>query len=308
MPKLVVCRGLPASGKSTFAFDWVNEDLSTRARVNRDTIREMLHFSQFVEGITEKAVIAARDHTIRGLLRSGYDVINDDTNLRSRNIRDLQRTAAFVGAEIDVVDFCSVPVEECIRRDRSRENGVGEEVINNLYLRYLKGKTLPLPIPDLNTSEIEMIPYSKPQPTERKYGQVVGPMRAVVVDIDGTLALMNGRGPYDEDRVGEDLPNKPVIDVVNKLAEQYFVIVVSGRHDSCKAITAKWLRENDITFDELLMRKTGDDRADWIIKYEIFDEHIRKFDVVGVFDDRQRVVEMWRQLGLTVFQVAEGNF
>lgn len=66
---------------------------------------------------------------------------------------------------------------------------------------------------------------------------------------------------------------------------------------------------NQVPFDRLLLRHTGDQRADNIVKAEIYDAHIEPhFTVIGVVDDRRNVVEMWRSRGLTCFQVAEGDF
>jgi hypothetical protein len=57
------------------------------------------------------------------------------------------------------------------------------------------------------------------------------------------------------------------------------------------------------------MRDIYDSRRDSVVKREIFEREVRdRYHVVGVFDDRMQVVKMWRELGLTVFQVAEGDF
>lgn len=73
--------------------------------------------------------------------------------------------------------------------------------------------------------------------------------------------------------------------------------------------TEAWLAFDEIPFDRLLLRRTGDERADNIIKVEIYDAHIEPhFDVIGVVDDLRSVVKMWRSRGLVCFQVAEGDF
>lgn len=77
----------------------------------------------------------------------------------------------------------------------------------------------------------------------------------------------------------------------------------------CDTMTEKWLLDNNVMYHKLHMRKTGDGRKDSIIKEEIFWEHIEpKYNVIGVFEDRSRVVDMWRSLGLKTFQVEYGNF
>lgn len=137
---------------------------------------------------------------------------------------------------------------------------------------------------------------------------------AIIVDIDGTLALRGDRTPYDWDRVGEDLPNEPIVDLVRALDNHLdpTIIYVSGRSDVCRAETMAWL-EKTVCYvgvnEPLFMREHGDNRPDYVVKREIFDKHIRGlYDVKYVIDDRETVVAMWRSLGLTVLQVAEGKF
>jgi hypothetical protein len=132
----------------------------------------------------------------------------------------------------------------------------------------------------------------------------------VLVDIDGTVANMVNRGPYEYNRVGEDLPNKDVINVVECLwKSSKTIIYITGREDSCYEETYKWLVENCPPFSNLYMRKTGDYRKDVEIKKEIYDNNIKNvFDVLCVLDDRKSVVDMWRSLGLTCLQVNDGDF
>jgi hypothetical protein len=134
-----------------------------------------------------------------------------------------------------------------------------------------------------------------------------------ICDIDGTLALHGGRGPFDWARVGEDQPNPPVVALVRALIRDgHSVIYVSGRMEQCRAETIEWLRRHVFGHDMaplLYMRPDGDYRPDDTIKREIYDRDIAPFHrVTGVIDDRAKVVAMWRSLGLTCVQVAEGNF
>lgn len=120
MATLVITRGLPGCGKTTYARAWVTEDREHRARVNRDDIRAMLDHGEFVKGVTEPRVLAARDALILALLGKGLDVICDDTNLPQRTARDLARLAKRARAGFEVVDLTGVPWEECIQRDAAR--------------------------------------------------------------------------------------------------------------------------------------------------------------------------------------------
>lgn len=137
---------------------------------------------------------------------------------------------------------------------------------------------------------------------------------AIIVDLDGTLAWMNGRGPFDWHLVGTDIPNRDVIDIVGAVSQMVDrVVFMSGRNKVCRVATLVWLNEHVIPElyapHELYMRADGDFRQDAIVKTELFDTHVRhRFDVRAVFDDRQQVVDLWRSMGLTCLQVAPGNF
>jgi hypothetical protein len=127
-------------------------------------------------------------------------------------------------------------------------------------------------------------------------------------DLDGTLALMGDRDPYDWSRVGEDLPNKPVVAVLRALSTETAGIgFVSGRKERARYQTELWIMANVLPDLPLLwMRGDKDQRADEIVKREIYEQGIAPyFEVQGIFDDRNKVVRMWRSLGLTCFQVAE---
>lgn len=309
MPTLIATRGLPASGKTTLARAWVADDPVRRARVNRDDLRAMLHDSAFVQQTgatpgTERSIMAARDAAVTSLLRCGLDVIVDDTNLRVRTVRDLRRLAVLAGADFEVRDLTNVPLEECLRRNANRTGvrRVPDDRVRDLYQRFVRGKPYPLPLPDEAGDAMGVaLPYVP----------VPGTPAAVVVDVDGTVALMRGRSPYEETRVHEDRPNPPVIAAVRAMyAAGYAVVFCSGRTEACRPATQTWLREHvAVPYAALHMRPVGDARKDTRVKAEIFDREIRhRWNVVGVFDDRASVVAMWRSLGLTVFAVADGNF
>jgi hypothetical protein len=261
----------------------------------------MLHggrlFTQWAEGQVTHAQRAA----VEALLRAHADVIVDDTNLRNKTVREWAEMAARLGATFEVHDFTDVPLEECIRRDTERPSSdqVGEEAIRRMHARYLAGRNLPLPVPFV--SPVSPAAYD-PDPDLPA---------AVLVDIDGTVALMNGRSPYDWTRVGSDLPNPAVVTAVRAMhAAGNAIVFCSGRDAVCRAETEAWLDLYvGVPYESLFMRPEGDGRKDAVVKREIFDQQIRdRWRIVGVFDDRQQVVRMWRALGLTVFQVAEGDF
>ncbi|MCO6011524.1 AAA family ATPase [Actinoallomurus purpureus] len=302
MGTLHITRGLPGSGKTTWAHQWTAQNTDRRVRVNRDDLRGMLDDSRWIKGVTEGRMLAARDAAVLALLRLGLDVACDDTNLPNHAVRALAKLARQAGAELEVHDFTDVPLETCIARDAARDRTVGEAVIRDMHARFLNGRPRPLPLPaDLTPIVAGPRPY-EPKP---------GTRRAALVDIDGTVALMGARSPYDETSVSDDQPNRPVIEVARALrGDGCRIVFLSGRTETCREATTAWLhRHVGGQFDGPFMRKAGDTRRDSIVKAELFDRHVRDtYDVRCVLDDRNQVVEMWRSLGLTVLQVAEGDF
>lgn len=142
MPTLWVTRGLPASGKT----QWARERVEGRPagevlRLNRDDLRRMALPAGYHQAVdaAEWRITIAQHAALRALLTAGYDVICDDTNLSGAHVRALVGIARSVGAEVEVVDFTGVPLEECIRRDavRPARDHVGEVVIREMHARYL---------------------------------------------------------------------------------------------------------------------------------------------------------------------------
>jgi hypothetical protein len=97
----------------------------------------------------------------------------------------------------------------------------------------------------------------------------------------------------EAEKVADDKPNPNVIKLVWTLADQFNIVFMSGREDRCREDTEFWLADNvteGIMGYDLYMRTTGDHRPDYIIKGELFDQHIRgRYNVIGVLDDRNQV-------------------
>jgi hypothetical protein len=132
--------------------------------------------------------------------------------------------------------------------------------------------------------------------------------QAWIFDMDGTLAIGAGvtRNAYDESCVMTDVPNPAVVQVLQALAPNYTIIVMSGRHNTCRKDTEAWMQEHLGFVPWMLMREARDNRKDFVIKEELYRAFVEPdYEVLGVFDDRQQVVDLWRRLGLTCFQVAK---
>jgi len=306
---LYITVGLPASGKSTWAKKLVADNPNTYKRVNKDDLRAMLDVGHWSNG-NEQFVLETRDFIVREALKDGKSVIVDDTNLSSKHQSRLESIVSHVnrGITIKIVLF-NTSVEECIARDSQRSGSakVGAKVINMMATSFERRKA------ELNSSSFEVIVIDNgTQPVNAVEPVAYDPNLEdiVIFDIDGTVALMSNRSPFDWARVHEDAVNQPVADLVRLIDDSGIpVIALSGRDGSCRTLTENWLVANNIPFDDLFMRAAGDSRKDSIVKMEIYNEHIRgKYNVKFILDDRNQVVDMWRSLGLPCFQVAPGNF
>ena len=134
--------------------------------------------------------------------------------------------------------------------------------------------------------------------------------KAIICDIDGTLAEKGERNPFDYTTVDQDTLIVPVAETVKALAKHgYAILIFSGREDSCFEMTLRWLKRHKIPCEMLRLRKTGDRRKDSIVKKEIFETVKDKYDIHFALDDRNQMVDMYRQeLNLPCFQVAPGDF
>lgn len=136
-------------------------------------------------------------------------------------------------------------------------------------------------------------------------------MRAVIVDLDGTLSLRSQRDPYDDHLSGEDAPNLQIIALAQLLgAAGHPLLIVSGRSERARPVTRWWLHHHlGVPSEELFMRPLLDHRPDWQVKAEIYELYIKpKYEIFLVLDDRNQTVDFWRSIGLTCLQVAPGDF
>jgi predicted kinase len=300
MTKLIITRGIPASGKTTWALEWVAEEAETkRVRINRDDIRFML-FGRYTR-VDEFAVTKMQDSMLRTAMKSGHDIVLDNMNLYNKHVKDVLKIARDFYYEVEYKDFY-ITLSEAVERDSKRERQVGEEVIKMLFKRHLPKDNFPVP------PEVEMTQVFKP------YAPNTELPPAYIFDIDGTLAHIDPENPrdvYDGTRAEEDHLDPHVSKLLFLLSDQAMVhvILLSGRSESCRAETEAWLDTHEIPYSGLFMRAEGDGRKDSIIKNELFRAHVEpSYHALGVFDDRNQVVDMWRQIGLKCFQVQEGDF
>ncbi|MFI6766154.1 AAA family ATPase [Streptomyces sp. NPDC050355] len=303
MPEVHVMTGLPASGKTTAARKLQAESEGRMRRVNLDDLRTMLDIPapERRSYAHEQTVLAIQDAAVRAAVDDGFDVVVDNTHLTPHIPKRLKAAVAGQAAFV-VHDFTDVPVEECIRRDAERDRTAGEDIIRLLADKHAKARQGGWRL----TAE-----WFNDEVAVESYAADPALPAAVMCDIDGTLAIRGDRGPYDFSRCGEDLLNVSVRDALRSFqrADQDVIVLLSGRGEEHRRQTEEWLRRHDVPYDELWMRAAGDGRRDDVVKAELFDRHVRhRFAVRVSLDDRDRVVAVWRRMGLPTWQVNYGNF
>lgn len=310
MKKIILTRGIQGSGKSTWAKKWAEEAPENRVRFNNDDIRNMLgkYWVTSREHLVTKLKIALLEEA----MLHQYDIVADNMNLNPKEVKfytdtinkfnsentDLIIDGTLEPYELEFKDFF-IEVEECIRRDALRSNPIGEKVIKETWKRY---RDVILKIENNNLKN-------------RLESQDPTLPHCIIVDLDATVALnITGRpfyGPGCAEGIINDYPIQPIIDIVTNYKGD--VIYLTGRENTpeIREATEHWI-EDHIGFDvgdSLIMRKKGDYSKGDVCKLEAYNTLIKnKYHVDFVLEDSTKVVEMFREQGLTVLQPNEGKF
>lgn len=293
MSRLIILQGVPAAGKSTWAREFI-KGKKDWVIVNRDSIRDGRGDYWIPE--QEEYISDLEEYHVTRALERGLNVIIDATNLNPKTIAKWKQVAKQFSIEPEWIEF-TITYQEAIERDSKRERPVGKGVIRDFFNKYY---------PDMICSMSDERIIKMPQ-NELPY--------AVICDIDGTVALRNNRSPFDYSKVCEDTFDPRMLEVLYTFIESGVkIIFVTGREDmdNCRELTTKWLDKN-IAYSEsgwdLIMRSKGDHRSDAEIKKEVYDKYIKdKYNILCVFEDRDKVVKMWRDEGLLCNQVYYGDF
>ena len=144
--------------------------------------------------------------------------------------------------------------------------------------------------------------------------------KAIIVDLDGTLADITHRVHHVQstkknwkafyEAIPHDVPNGWCIELILAMKGRgYQILFLTGRDDLHMEKSREWLSRHAIPFDRLYMRKVGDHRQDDVVKSEIYQREIKnQYEILFVVEDRLKVVEMWRRIGLTCLQCEWGDF
>lgn len=297
-PTIRILIGPPAAGKTTWAVQFVSNNPDW-VRVNRDSYRFMLTNQPVCEPKIEDMITKLVNQATREALKKKLNVILDATHLKVSYIDAIIGEFKYE-ANIEYQLF-DISLDKAIERDNNREKKVGEEVLRKMYKQFLELKDS---FHFQNHKKIQKRPQIKPN-------WFTGKPNAVLVDIDGTLAHMGNRGPFDWHKVGLDDINpvvKYLVESISIMDEQTRIIVLSGRDGCCEDETRDWLEYYGVPYDMLLMRKQDDYRKDNIIKEEIYRNEIEpNYNVLFAIDDRLQVLDMWNKLGIFTLNVNQGN-
>lgn len=301
---LIILRGPAASGKSTFTSELKDDPMSPEfVVVSRDALRlaffganDQTYYAvdKDVLGKRENFISLVEKRAVRDGLASGKTVVSDNTNLTPKFTNALVDIAYQLGKDVVLFDhFKNVELTECLKRNSQRERQVEESILIQQWHRAQRPYTLPE-----KPASIE--PYV---PDERLPA-------AVLIDLDGTCAIMGDRSPYDDLSAHLDTPNESVrVVALGLLRQRILPVYVSARQERSRDVTREWLEHHGFPNGPLIMRATGDQRKDWVVKNEIFDTKIApRYNVLFCLDDRNVVVDMYRRKGLSVHQVNDGNF
>lgn len=287
--KAIITVGISASGKTTWAKEYVKKNKNT-INVNRDDLRFSLtgakDWSEYkFNKANENLITSVQKDIIKHAAEKLKDIIVSDTNLDETRRNELSSWLTSIGYDVEIVKF-EITLEEAWKRDALRFNGVGQNVIYRQWKQWLKYIGRRIYVPDQLLS------------------------KAIIFDVDGTLAIMGDRTPYEWSKVHLDSINLIIRDMLLGYCDRgYKIIIVSGRDSICKEETSAWLINHGIPHDAFFMRPTLDTRKDTIVKEEIlFNRIAPHYNVVAVVDDRPCVVRMWHDIGIAnVITVGDQN-
>jgi predicted kinase len=305
--KIMVLKGAPASGKSSFARELMAKEIGQWKRISNDGLRDAIDFSIYSPE-NEKIIRSMREHMLKDFLRKGYNCIIDNVNASKRNFDDVVKIVSKLNLDVQIFEkafYCPLP--ELIERDSKRVGNtkVGEEVVRKFF----------------NNLGKDQFKFYKPRHevfSKRKNAldRLVEPIeqnkelpRAVVFDNDGTISIIHkDRSPYNAETCDQDHPNDYVIECMRMYFRAgYKILFVSGREEKDRAPTERFYEKHfpEVEY-ELYMRPTGSNEKDVIVKERIYNENIKgRYYVAGWYDDRHQIVKWLYENGFPVFRVGD---
>jgi len=292
MKEIILMRGLPGSGKSTKAKELVSAGKGRVVRVNKDELRAMLFPGLTWHPKHESLVVNVQKQIVDETNYNGVDVvIIDDTNYNPKIVAMWENLAKMHTWKFSIHDM-GTDVETCIRNDIKRKDDggryVGADVIRNMAMKHNVIKQ------------------------EKEF---------VIFDLDGTLCditvrrkaaeMPDGKLNYgkffDPTLVATDTPRQEIIDKIKGHCDQgHEIIIMSGRSDRTREATTTWLSKYGVAWDRLIMRPDTNYQDDAVLKQGFLTNYVEKSKCIMVYDDRPKVIRMWKKEGLTVVDVGNG--
>lgn len=315
MKKLIITRGPDTLDKRVFVESKTKNE-GYVAIYDRDVSREQ----KFVETLNELEEMIGND--------VGKIIIHGE-NLFTKPTRTLAEKAMDYGYKFSFADFPVIKSDGGLSLDSSSGRfpvdyyDAYSSVLDKEYLDHLLSR---FPYESWVTEEIVRGKYlSRSTPIDREryrpYSNDRSLPPAILVDIDGTVAknpiidVANEPVPQREfsdytENIMKDTPIQQVIDNVNFYHDNSVrLIFITGRDEISYDFNVKWFEKHGVKWDEMYCRGHHDYRNDWQVKDDFIRDHVEgKYHIMAVFDDRQQVVDHLRDMGLTVFQVAPGDF
>ena len=287
--KIIVLQGPPASGKSTWARETAKAG-TPYVIVNRDSIREAR--GEYWIPDQEEYISDMEEYGVRSAIKRGLIPIIDATNLNPKTIEKWESLTKELNCEIEYKKFY-VPFKEALERDSKRERSVGKKVLVNFYTKYFYDEY------------VKEVGYD-----DRKINKGNHKTPCVVVDLDGTVCLHRNRLPFDWNKLSTDEFDPRMLELLQKLhLSKIKIIYLTGRPESVRSKTAEYLDEKTWPEYDLIMRPTNDNRSGDIVKKELWKKHVEPYyNTICVFEDSNKCVNMWRELGLLTCQVANADY
>jgi len=299
--QILILVGAPASGKSTFARYFLRTE-ENWIRLCRDDFRTMQFATGNLSNFEESLIAEMMDSAIETLLQKQSNVLLDATHCRREYINHfIERFNHLADISFKLFD---VDIETLAERNEKRLQNTGKFVPLSKIKKFVE---------ELDELKKTFDFSPRPKIYRQDLAAIQDPAlpKAILCDLDGTLALMRDRDPYDATLCDEDDLNEPVAAVLRNFHRAgYQILLVSGREERFREPTVRFLEKRSIPYHQLWMRETGDFRKDAVIKREIYDEKIAgNYFIEFALDDRNQVVDMWRkELHLPCFQVNYGDF
>lgn len=285
--------GPVGSGKSTEVLAALGQ-YSDLIRISKDEIRRGLRGNRQDMNI-EPLVSSVYDSTIEKALMRGFNVVLDTTNAHYSTLKKRLAYYKTLGI-VNLIFMPNHPLDTLFSRNgyRPQDERLPNEVVKSMWTKYQT----------TFAKQDELIAEASARVPQEQVNYDDTLPDCVLIDFDDTISGKCDRGPFEWAKVGGDYPLKEMITLLNSLDSSVERIFVTGRSEACSKESAKWI-DNHFVFNSaratplLLMRGKNDFRPAVEVKQDLYEEHIKnKYNVLAVFDDDSRVIEMFRAKGI----------